>query len=139
MYQVWIFWFLVFAPTAEGGGLKWLKAESHTALKTMIKKQERREELKALCLQQLNKKQIPYYCYEWLLHTRTKNKEQLIRYLDENCLKFPLLNPESAQEILKGQGLSRICRKKILQEKKEREYRLRDGPPSRLLKQHVPF
>lgn len=142
MCQVWmILLFLFFAPTAKSGELKWLKAESHSALKKIIKKQERLEELKALCLRQLSKKQIPHYCYEWLLQSRPKNKEQIIRYLDENCLKFPLLmlNLKSAKEALKGKGLSQICRKKILQEKKKWEYRLRDAPPSQYLKQHALF
>ena len=142
MFYTLIFLFapLFCAPLAQSKELKWLKAESFGDLKKIIKKQQKTEELKALCLRQLSKKQAPIYCYEWLLHTEPKNKSALLQYLDERCLKFPLgpKSHESAQELLRSRGLSRACGQKIFQEKKKRRYQLRDRPPSYLLKWHFP-
>ena len=59
-------WSAVFFPAVAGGPERWMQITSQKALKKQLKKEERAEKLKVLCVLQLKKQQVPYSCYEWL-------------------------------------------------------------------------
>ena len=56
----------MFFPAVAGGPERWMQITSQKALKKQLKKEERAEKLKVLCVLQLKKQQVPYSCYEWL-------------------------------------------------------------------------
>ena len=98
-------------------------------LTQLIQSQETKKELKILCLLQLQKKSVPYGCYEWLTHNPSKKKTLPIQYLNEKCLEFSiyLKSPMDIKKILQNQNLSPFCRKIINQQKKLIKYKLRDS------------
>ena len=101
--------------------------------KQLIQDQEVKKELKILCLLQLQKKIVPYSCYEWLEQiSYHKEKMLLLQYLNEKCREFSvyLKNLKKIKKILQQKSLSSDCRKTISQQKNRIEYQLRDHAPS---------
>jgi hypothetical protein len=98
-------------------------------LTQLIQSKETRKELKTLCFLQLQKKSVPYSCYEWLTQSQLEKKNLPLQYLNEKCLEFSgfLNKPNEIKKILQSQSLSPFCRKIINQQKKRIEYKLRDS------------
>ena len=115
---------------------QWMNTRHLTDLKSLIKKQEIKQELKTLCFLQLNKQIIPYSCYEWIKYKKPKRKRLCLQYLNEKCQEFSihLKNPEKIQEILKKQILSPACYKRVREQKRRIEYQLRDHSLSDIFK-----
>ena len=111
-----------------------MAARNPTELKQLIRVQKIKTELKTLCLLQLQKKAVPYTCYEWLTHLSSKEKTLPMQYLDERCQEFSiyLKTPVKIKKILQNRNLSPFCRKKVRQQKRLVEYQLRDSPTSNL-------
>lgn len=98
-------------------------------LTQLIQIQEKEKELKILCVLQLQKKSVPYSCYEWMTHKFSIKKNLFLQYLNEKCLEFlsHLKTPTEIKKILQSKSLSTFCRKTIHQQKEIIEYKLRDS------------
>ena len=101
-------------------------------LTRLIQSQETKRELKTLCFLQLQKKYVPYSCYEWLILASPEKTSLPLQYLNEKCLESSgfLKKPEEIKRILQNQNLSPFCRKIINQQKTSIEYKLRDSSVS---------
>ena len=122
------FFYLSFSQANE----QWMAARNLKEFKQIIQKQERGKELKTLCFLQLQKKQVPYSCYEWLAPGALKETALPLQYLNENCERSSvhLKSLLKIKKILQQKSLSSFCRKKIKWQKKRIEYQLRDYPLS---------
>jgi len=142
-YLFYIF-FLFFCFSSSSGFIDsgfiedYMKAKSQFELKALIKDQESKKELKTLCLRQLQKNTVPYFCYKWLDKKLLEDKN-LLSYLNERCYEFSshIKDLKKIKQILKNDSLSPFCRKKIEQQKSLLEYQLRDLPAPQLFKHFI--
>ena len=121
-----------------------MRATSQKALKKEIKQTEQAEQAKALCLLQLKKQKVPYGCYTYMhflpgcdsCDDLTHRKKAFLDYLNEQChtLAPQVQDLSKINKILQSKEISAFCRQKIEQQKKIREYQLRDADPSYILK-----
>ncbi len=112
-----------------------MKVRDLKEFELIIKKQERQKELKILCFLQLEKKIVPYFCYEWLKYKKPEQGAAFLSYLNEKCQEFStsLKKPHKIKEILqKNHHLNSFCYKTLYKQKKRIEYQLRDQAPSRI-------
>ncbi len=131
-----------FFPPGMAYPERWMRATSQKALKKEIKQTELAEQAKALCLLQLKKQKVPYGCYTYLHflpedshHGSPSRKKAFLDYLNEQChtLAPQVQDLSRINKILQIKEISAFCRQKIEQQKKIREYQLRDADPSHIL------
>ena len=131
-----------FFPPGMAYPERWMQATSQKALKKEIKQSEKAEQAKALCLLQLKKQKVPYGCYTYLNLLPEPNRRAIqkrkafVAYLNEQCHTWAsqVQDLNRINKILQTKGISDFCRQKIKQQKKIREYQLRDADPSYMLK-----
>lgn len=134
------FWFLsavfyLLPSSFSYSNEQWITSRNIYELEKIVQIQKRKKKLKILCQLQLNKKIIPWACYEWLKKKPREKKKFFLSYLNEKCAEFSiyLKTSQEIKRILQQKNLSRFCRKTINKRKSIIEYRLRDRPPSDIL------
>lgn len=137
-YSIWFllapFYFvpLSFSSSSE----QWITSRNIYELEQMIQEQKIKKELQLLCQLQLNKKVVPWACYEWIRKKPKEKNKFFLSYLNEKCAEFSIFlkTTEIIKKILQQKNLSAFCRQIIAKQKNVIEYQLRDHSPANILK-----
>ena len=136
-----ILWYLpplfCFSPLVFSFSSKqWITSRNIDELEQIVQEQKKTKELKLFCQLQLNKKRVPWACYEWIKKKPKTEKKIFLSYFNEKCSESSvyLKNPEKIRKILQQKNLSAFCRTRVRKQKKVIEYQLRDQLPSNIFK-----